>query len=203
MRAFPLKAVSGITETGEGLRLENAMHRSALAWLASIVLLASATASAEDPDRVTPRGPGAVFASVEAAAVDGLAWAHREQLVSANPRLSRGGTIVGVEGGYSYRELVAASPAAPDRLELRLTPDVVAHFHTYPRQGWRIDRDNERHSRADRRVVDRIDSQSRPSFILTPSMRVLVYRGQTPQRGAEQLVTKLEAASDGRMLAAQ
>lgn len=145
--------------------------------LAACIGLAS-VASADDATRFEPRGPGAVFATVEAAAIDGLAFAHREQRQSDNARLSRGGAIRAVAGGFTYDALVAGTDSSPDELTLVLSQDVVAHFHTYPKQNPSIDRLNESHSAADRAVVDELDRLARPSYVLTPSLRVVGYFGR-------------------------
>ena len=156
------------------------MHRISLfsAILLAIVFASPALAGTRAKSLVVPQGPGTVFPTVDAAAVDGLAHAHQVSAHSGNRRLSRGGTIVAVEGGYSYGSLISAKAMAPDLLRLRLDEQTVGHFHTYPSQKGRIDRRNETHSRADRAVVDRHDSRHLPSFILTPSLRVVAYHGK-------------------------
>lgn len=170
--------------------------------LAVILALAAALPTlAQAQSNHTPYGPGHVFASVSEAAVDALATAHRRQLLGRTSRLSRGGTIVAVDGGYTYRAIETARPGAPDELRLRLDRNVVAHFHTYPSQGRRIDRLNEHHSRADRWVVDQLDSKRRPSYVLTPSLRVIVYRGRDEARGADVTVANLSQPSVPRKLA--
>ncbi|MCA9509326.1 MAG: hypothetical protein KC560_01390 [Myxococcales bacterium] len=143
------------------------------------LLAALAGPSAADTDPLyQPRGPGAVFPTVEAAAVDGLAHAHRVERRSQNSRLSRGGVIRAVPGGFTYDALVAASEEHPDELTLVLAQDVVAHFHTYPRQNPAIDRTNEAHSAEDRAIVDELDRLGRPSYVLTPSLRIVGYYGR-------------------------
>jgi len=147
-------------------------------FLAFLVTLSPLPAFSSAGTSFMPHGAGHLFASVDEAAIDALAMAHQLQTQSRNPRLSHGGTILSVAGGYTYTAIEIARPAAPDRLRLRLGSTVVAHFHTYPAQGRKLDRLNESHSAADRRVVDELDARHRPSYILTPSLRVLVYRGQ-------------------------
>lgn len=166
-------------------------------------LLVALPSSAQPRMRFIPQGPGSTFASVEAAAVDGLAWAHKLQRESENPRLSRGGTIVAVDDGkYSYGVLLSASAGAPDSLQIQLGKSVVGHFHTYPRRGDRIDVSNETHSPADRSVVDHMDSQRRPSFVLTPSLRVVAYRWSGKGRATEVFVASLTQPTSGQRLAA-
>ena len=166
------------------------MIRTPLSLLALLVVLASPfTLSADPGDAV--QGHGYVFESVDQAAVDALALAHEISLASGRPRLSRGGTIVAVEGGYTYHQSAVASPGAPDSLRLQLHRNVVAHFHTYPSQGKELDRLNETHSPADRQAVDQSDSQHRPSYILTPSLRVVVYRGRDANELSDRFVADL------------
>ena len=162
----------------------------------AVAFSSSALAGATAQSAVAPKGPGTVFPTVEAAAVDGLAHAHQISTESNNPLLSRGGTIVAVEGGYSYGPLISAKAFAPGRLRLRLSERAVGHFHTYPSQRGRIDRRNETHSPADRAVVDRHDSGHRPSFVLTPSLRVVAYRGKPAK---DQFVASLTEPLDTQL----
>ena len=179
-----------------------AVHRFLLGPIAALGLLIAAPGWAQPEFHKTPEGPGTLFASIDGAASDALSWAHQLQREGRSPRLSRGGTIVAVEGRYTYGELVTARRSAPDKLVLELGVSAVAHFHTYPRQGGPIDRRNESHSRADRWVVDRLDSQRRPSYILTPSLRVVAYHGRAEARTSDLLVANLSQPADGQILAA-
>jgi len=201
---FTLKNVSFVTERAGDFNGDPPpdMTRSLLSILAAAVLLGSAPAFAGSDLPYVAKGPGSIFSSVDAAATDGLAWAHQLQRAGRNPRLSRGGTIVRVADGYSYGPLVTARASSPDSLQFALGRDVVAHFHTYPHQNPRIDRRNESHSQADRWVVDRLDPKHRPSFVLTPSLRVVAYHGRGESRVAEKLVVSLGRSADGQMLAA-
>jgi hypothetical protein len=83
-----------------------------------------------------------------------------------------------------------------------LTNDSVAHFQHYPaaNAGPRS-QVYERHSRQQRRVVDELDPLHRPSYLLTPSLRVVAYRGQ----GEEPEVAQLQrnGSSLGEALAAR
>lgn len=179
------------------------MHRLLRSFTAAAVLLLAAPALAESEPALPAKGPGTVFPTIEAAATDGLAWAHMQQMQSRNRRLSRGGTVVRVADGYTYEPLEVARPAKPDTLSLTLGRDVVAHFHTYPAQSHRIDLRNERHSSADRWVVDHRDKRHRPSFVLTPSLRVLAYYGRGSAKSGEVFVASIAELSDAQMLAAQ
>lgn len=176
------------------------MFRSILASVFLVTAIAL-PGSSETSTGFAPNGPGYIFTSVDAAAVDALALAHQEQVRSKNPRLSQGGVIVAEGGGFTYREIQTARPGAPDALRLRMGSKVVGHFHTYPTQGRRQDRRNETHSPADRWVVDRLDSRGRPSYVLTPSLRVVVYRGRAMAQGADTLVADLAKTSASGLLA--
>jgi hypothetical protein len=161
-------------------------------------------AGARPESAVDPLGPGKVFETVEAAAIDGLAYARKVSMKSRNARLSRGGTIYSVENGYAHGRLVSARAEAPDQLRVKLGKAAVAHFHTYPAQYGLLDRRNETHSRADRAIVDVYDSKHRPSFVLTPSLRIMVYRGEANDDAGEpqdQFVASLTQPLADQMLA--
>ena len=83
-----------------------------------------------------------------------------------------------VAGGYTYERVYTASSHNPMVVFFPLAPEAVAHFRHYPIRGQRaIDRANETHSPADLRVVDKTDPLHRPSYLLTPSLKVRVYAG--------------------------
>lgn len=165
------------------------MQRSIL--VSSLMLLgllagSGCAISASAPDLVAtraevqplrPRGPGAVFESADAAAIDGLWLAYLETLEQdrAGTQRARGGTVFPVAGGFSYTPLVAAREATPGRVPLVLKPADVAHFHSYPRADAHRNRINETHSPNDRANVDQRDPLRRPSYVLTPSLRVRRY----------------------------
>ena len=131
-----------------------------------------------DPQRLEARGPGAVFASIEAAAIDALAYAYLQAQAAHNTELMRGGTIYATRGGYSYGEIHVAKPASAHRVTYTLKPQDVARFATYPRDFRRdVNRANERPSRVDRRAVSFTDPLHRPLYILHPSLAVREYRG--------------------------
>jgi len=178
------------------------MTRFLPALVAGLVLASAVPALAGPEAPTAPKGPGHVFESVDAAAIDGLAWAHAEQRRSDSRRLSRGGVVLAVSGGYSYGPLQTATRKAPSQLSMQLGRDAVAHFHTYPQRSRRLDRRDEVHSRADRRVVDRGDSRHRPSYILTPSLRVVVYRGHRAPTKSEEFVARLARPGRLRLVAA-
>jgi hypothetical protein len=140
-------------------------------------------ASAFAPRELTARGPGARFASVEEAAVDALTYAYLQARVACDPEFMRGGTIHPVADGYfSYGATYRAKPLSLHRIEYPLKPRDVARFHLYPvHRDPSINRENERASRVDRRSVSVVDPLHRPLFILHPSLRIRVYRGEGPQ----------------------
>ena len=176
-----------------------------LSLLACLVLGSPAVAG--EKLNIVPQGPGAVFDSIEAAAVDGLAFAHQVQLESRNKRLSRGGAVVAVANGYTYGALDTARPVAPDTVLLRMPKHAVAHFHTYPAQNTSTDWMNEKHSKADRILVNSRDSMHRPSYVLTPSLRILGYYGRAADEAAaskqaEALIAVLAEPTDSHRVAA-
>lgn len=128
---------------------------------------------------VEPRGPGAVFATIEGAAVDALSYsflASRQTLVS--PRAARGGGIHAVDGGYSYDEPTVATDCAFDELRYRLEKQDVAHFrHDPDRPATRPLGSRRGLSRKDRRFVDLRDPVHRPLYLLTSSRFIRVYPG--------------------------
>jgi hypothetical protein len=122
-----------------------------------------------------------VFYSVEAAAMDALAFVHSQRYPAGRPHLI-GGTIARVDGGFSYAAPVASkvhSALSTPFLQLRLGPDDVASFMVYSRRDdRRIDRENETPSKSAMQIVDELDPRHRPLFLLTPSLRVVQYEGK-------------------------
>jgi hypothetical protein len=156
--------------------------------IAKIALLASLTASLiacsslerhRLDERYTPRGPGATFATLEAAVVDALAHARLEAKRTHTLHLLRGGTITRTDGGFTYGPLTVASPESPTRIEYALRPSDVARFHAYPRSSPSENMRNENPSRKDRSSVDDQDPLHRPVFVLTPRLLVKAYYGET------------------------
>src|SRR5262245_21951620 len=125
------------------------------------------------------RGPGTVFPSIDAAAVDALTYAYLLALAEHDSERMRGGTIHRVDGGFSYGEIRVAGPLLPSQLQVALKPQDVARFVIYYRTGRpSVDRPNERPSNADRRSVRFVDPLHRPLYILHPSLMIRVYRGE-------------------------
>jgi hypothetical protein len=133
-----------------------------LATAIGFVLTASAVAEA-------PSGPGAVFDSVEAAATDALHFAAAHK---GGSRREWGGAISRVPGGFSYE---APTPGSRDGVRLSLGGEHVAWYYTHGPRDRESDRLNESVSRRDQQMVDRVDPQNRPLFVLTPSGRLIRY----------------------------
>jgi hypothetical protein len=128
---------------------------------------------------LTAQGPGTVFPSIEAAAVDALTYAYLSAKADRNRERARGGSIYATRGGYSYDEIRVARRLAPHRVTYTLEPGDVARFVTYPqdrdrRVNWR----NEKPSHLERRGVTSQDPLHRPVYILHPSLVIREYRGE-------------------------
>lgn len=125
------------------------------------------------------QGPGTVFPSIEAAAVDALTYAYLSAKAARTAERARGGSIYATRGGYSYDEVRVAGRLAPHRVSYTLKPGDVARFVIYPpdsdrRVNWR----NERPSVVDRRGVTFKDPLHRPLYVLHPSLVIREYRGE-------------------------
>jgi hypothetical protein len=144
---------------------------------------AAAAALEAAPLQLEAKGPGALFTSIDAAAIDALAYAHLQAREACDPEFMRGGTIHPVGAGYySYGEIHRANPRNPHRISYILEPQDVARFHLYPvNRDLAIRRSNERPSRADLRSVRTLDPLHRPLYILHPSLELRAYRGVGPQ----------------------
>jgi hypothetical protein len=145
------------------------------------VVVAAALENATLP--LEAEGPGALFASIDAAAIDALTYAYLQARDACDPEFMRGGTIRSVgEGYYSYGEIHRANRRDLHRISYILKPQDVARFHLYPvNRDVSINRINERPSRVDRRFVSAVDLLHRPLYILHPSLAVRAYRGEGPQ----------------------
>jgi hypothetical protein len=138
----------------------------------------AATALQVAPLQLEARGPGALFSSIEAAAIDALTYAYLRACSSCDPESMRGGTIhlVG-EDHYSYGEIHRAQPWSPHKISYILEPRDVARFHLYPvKRDLEKNRLDERPSRRDLHSVVAVDPLHRPLYILHPSLAVRVYR---------------------------
>jgi len=128
---------------------------------------------------LTAQGPGTVFPSIEAAAVDALTYTYLSAKAARSVERARGGSIYATRGGYSYDEIRVAGRLAPHRVSYTLKPGDVARFVTYPRNSdRRVNWRNERPSHVDRRGVNVNDPLHRPLYVLHPSLVVREYRGE-------------------------
>ena len=117
------------------------------------------------------RGPGTVWPTIDAAAVDALRFTHN---LSPRSRVERGGAIRRAQDGFSYEVVVRGTG---ESVQVRLGREDVAWFHTHIQTvSSLVNRLNEEPSPGDREMVDRVDPRRRPLYILTPSGRVIVYR---------------------------
>jgi hypothetical protein len=128
---------------------------------------------------LTAYGPGTVFPSIEAAAVDALTYAYLSARAERTTERTRGGSIYATRGGYSYDEIRVAGRIAPQRVPYTLEPGDVARFVIYPPQSdRRVNWRNERPSVLDRRGVTFKDPLHRPVYVLHPSLMIREYRGE-------------------------
>ena len=166
-------------------------YRTPLLILSLSLAVGCASLSSPAPGTVV-QGPGSVFQTAEAAAVDGLAWCAQDARRDPDRARLRIGVVRQVDGGYTYDTPGAASWAHPRRLDYTLRRDSVAHFqHFSATPDGRRTRHYERHSSHQRNVVDEVDPRHRPSYVLTPTMRVVVYRGD----GEEPEIARLHRPS--------
>jgi hypothetical protein len=140
------------------------------------------TALDADP-RLQALGPGAVFPTIEDAAVDALTYTYLRASEENDTEHMRAGTIYSVGTGYSYGEIHTARNMLTEQLSYSLKRQDVARFHMYPRLTINTQRGprNEKISRADRRSVNVTDPRHRPLFILHPSLEIREYRGKNYQ----------------------
>ncbi len=130
------------------------------------------------PLELEARGPGAVFDSVEAAAVDGLTFSYLQARASGEMERMRAGTIRRSGAGYTYGDIHIASPLAQRQIEYVFSGQDVARFHVYPPHTDRdVNRSSERLSTKDWRSVSVIDPLHRPLYVLHPSLEIRAYRG--------------------------
>ncbi|MFK7898469.1 MAG: hypothetical protein AB8G23_21735 [Myxococcota bacterium] len=183
--------------SGDRNSLRGAAVLAVFLMLGFLASPASAWSGRVDPP-VSPQGPGAVFFTLEAAALDALRFASGDKNVRARGRF-QGGTIFQVDGGFSYRVPSLSrgtvwSLAAPV-VRFEYGGAGVASYVVHPRSGRAsLDRANEGLQSATRRRIERSDSQGRPLFLLTPKGRVIRY---SPGEKAEVI-----SSLDGRKAAA-
>lgn len=166
--------------------------------LPRLVVALAVAGCASLPARYPPqaRGPGAIFATIDAAALDALHFAYGRG-GRGRSHFEWGGTIRQIRGGYTYDGLVRGSG---HEVRLRLGAEDVAWFHTHMRTASSlVDRLNERPSPGDRHMVDRVDPRHRPLYILTPSARVVVYwEGALAEVSGEDAFVARAPAASGR-----
>lgn len=159
------------------------IHLATAALVVGLLASAAPTASAGDAGCRTSEAPhaepGALFETVEEAAVDALAHAHHTARPGDRGRLQLG-TIYRVGDAFSYspplRSDLTVWSTRPPVLRFALRPTDVASYVLHPRSGSsRIDRANEAPNASERRIVDELDPRERPLFVLTPSRRVVRY----------------------------
>ena len=130
------------------------------------------------PFALEARGPGAVFDSAEAAAVDALTFCHLQAEKTGDMERMRAGTIQRSGTGYTYSEIHVANPLDQRRIEYLFAPQDVARFHVYPlHTDHDVNRTSERLSTKDRRSVSVIDPLHRSLYVLHPSLTIRAYRG--------------------------
>lgn len=164
-----------------------AKRLSLLGILLGIVMGCASTSTTLPPVDLTEavrghdpvQGPGKVFETIDEAAIDGLAWCYLNSR-GEQPQRIRGGSVRPVpSGGYTYEEVVTAQRFTPDRIQVRVMPTDVGYFIHVPGPE---QLSNETHSRAHRKNVDKRDPLHRPSYILTPRLRVQLYEGDGDER---------------------
>jgi hypothetical protein len=173
--------------------LSDSIYRLMTARTARTVLLATAIGFGLTASSVaeTPSGPGTVFESVEAAAADALSFAAAHK---GGSQREWGGAISRVAGGFSYE---APTPGDADGVQLALGGEHVAWYYTHGPRDAESDRLNENVSRRDRQMVDRVDPQHRPLFVLTPSGRLIRYADRrlavvTPKTPSSAIASRAE-----------
>jgi hypothetical protein len=151
--------------------------RPVMAVLAASIVCAGVSLSAAASE-ARAEGPGSVFDSVQAAALDALTSAHLTATHRDKQRL-RVGTIYRVENGFSYtapQRSAASSPLMRQSLRYRLRSIDVASYVIGSASGnARSRRSTETPSVEEKRIVDELDPAHRPLYLLTPSLEVLRY----------------------------
>lgn len=178
-------------------RIPVASGRGAFAVFAFVAAMAFAAQANDSLALGAPEGPGKVFVTAEAAALDALAWCRAASRSDrAGGDQARGGTVFPVAGGFSYGEPVVANGASK-RLSYRLRPGDVLHFRDYPvALAGRAGVGSRALSIRDRRLVDRRDPLRRPIYFATPDGRVRVYSGGQVASGGRTLALRSGPTGD-------
>ncbi len=159
-------------------------------------------AAGSDPrDGIRTDGPGTVFHSIQAAALDALTRAHLTATPRDRQRL-RVGTIYRVASGFCYtapQRAAASSPLMRQSVRYPLRSIDVASYIIRPRSGEaRSNRSDEMPSEEEKRIVDELDPAHRPLYLLTPSLDVVLYR----RGGKLRVVTNLSDCRPAKRAAA-
>jgi hypothetical protein len=130
------------------------------------------------PLELEARGPGAVFDSVEAAAVDALTFSYLQARETGEIARMHAGTIQRSGAGYTYGEIHVASRRLNRQIEYVISGRDVARFHVYPPHADRnVNRSSERLSAKDWRSVNVVDPLHRSLYVLHPSLAIRAYHG--------------------------
>jgi hypothetical protein len=130
------------------------------------------------PLELEARGPGAVFDSIEAAAIDALTFSYLQAQETGEMARMCAGTIQRSGAGYTYGEIHVASRRLNRQIEYVVSGRDVARFHLYPRHSDRnVNRSSERLSAKDWRSVSVIDPLHRSLYVLHPSLAIRAYHG--------------------------
>lgn len=152
------------------------------ASLLALTLAGCAGVGASTLAREAERAPvGAVFATIDGAALDALAALRSDRNPATRGRF-RVGRIVAVPGGYAWEAPVTAAPGPRPVVRLSSGPDHVA---TYMARDTRISGSRAQlerhHRRLERSLVESRDARHRPLYVLTGTGEALAYRGQADQ----------------------
>ena len=151
--------------------------------LATIAIGLSACAGLNEPGAGARSAPVATFqadtdrqhASLEAAALHALVEAERATGTSNVGHL-RVGSIVSTNGGFTWLDPETSQSAGRPVIRLRVGSEHVATYIVHPATHTSESaRMNERITREEMRLVNQMDPQHRPLFVMTPSGRLLKY----------------------------
>ncbi len=184
-----------------GRRLARAGLLCLLAATTGCAVLASPEMPLAERDREPLTKPGqTIFPTLEQAALHALVHTYRNAGRSDRGRL-RVGKVRRVAEGYIYtapeRSKATVWSVRRQLVRYRLGASDVATYVVHPRSGnWKLDRRNERPNASERRIVDQLDPEGRPLYLLTPTLRIVRYDGD-PEL---QSVGCLYGRTDARLL---
>jgi hypothetical protein len=175
--AKPEENVSRTMGLGAILRLS-----TGLLLLIPFAIGCASTNSVPMSPRTGGAGPGSLFSTIDAAALDAVAWSYHASLEeSPRTRRAQAGTIREVAGGFTYDTPSVAPKDDQYRVRYSVGEDAVAHFRMNPKAAIdndRLERALEHFSARDRDMVDHHDPQHRPIYMLTPSLKIRSYVGK-------------------------